>query len=98
MENIPCSLSVGRKVLKKLFKKNAKMTNHFAFRLFQRFDIEDRRSIIREVYALVKAGNYSTLFNSGEESIRMMISNDIAVCVKMSGERLLLKTIFPVGR
>jgi hypothetical protein len=89
----------SQKVLKRLFKGKADVRQHFMIRLFQRFDIVERRSIIRELHYLLKSEMYSALFEPGEENIRVTINNDITMCVKMSpGGRLVLKTIFPTGR
>ena len=89
----------AQKVLKRLFKGKADVKQHFMIRLFQRFDIVERRKIINELYYLVKSGMYPALFDGSEESIRVMINNDITMCVTMSaGGRLVLKTIFPTGR
>lgn len=86
------------KVLKKLYQGEVKVTQHFVIRLFERFDIVARRSILRELHFLIRSGKYPTLFESGKKDTRIEINNN-TLCLSMSaGGRLVLKTIFPTGK
>jgi hypothetical protein len=84
----------GGKALKRLFRKTAEVTHHFNLRLFQRFDVVERRNIVRELHFMLSTGMYPALFEPGQQHARVVLNNRYTLAVTMKGERLVLKTIF----
>jgi hypothetical protein len=82
------------KVLKKLFKKTADVTHHFNLRLFQRFDVVERRNIVRELHFMLSTGMYPALFEQGQEHATVVLNNRYTLAVTMKDNRLVLKTIY----
>ena len=90
---------IGKKqrVLNKLFKRNTgvDISNHFTIRLCQRFDVVQRRHIIRDIYVLLKSG--AALVGETEKRIKVVL-NDATLCVAMNSDTLMLTTVYPTKR
>ena len=92
--HVESGMRTGHNVLQKLFKGRAKITNHFVLRMYQRFTMEQRRVIIRELYELANSGMQQYLLAPGETDNRVIVSNNYVMAVAWQNDKLLLKTIF----
>lgn len=97
-------INKGRKALKRLFRNDLKVTNHFVVRLYQRFSVEERRSIVRELYEIVKSGMAYSLFVPGEIDAAgfrvalVTVGNKHRMALAIQDNQLVIKTIYTPGR
>jgi len=90
-------VSKKARVLRKLFKGKADISNHFTIRLCQRFDVAERRRIIRDIYTLIKSGTYDAVFSETEKGLKAVFEN-VTLCAAMNSDTLMLTTVYPTRR
>ena len=76
------------------FKTQAKFTQHFFIRLFQRYDSEERRDILVEISYLLKSGMYPKMFSKGQKEIVAAINNTSSIACTYEKGRIVIKTIY----
>jgi len=87
-------LSAMNKYVRKTYGKKV-FTDHFLFRVFQRFEPEDRLAIFAELRDLVKGGMYKHLFPKGKTAVDVIVQDKIKVGLMLQPNgKLTIKTAF----
>jgi hypothetical protein len=82
------------KILNALFKKQLRITKHFAIRLYQRFTIEERRIIIRTLYELALSKFRVFACDPDSSDRRVVLCNNAVAPVTLENATLCVISIW----
>ena len=82
------------KYAEKKYRSEAKVSQHFVQRIYQRFTPEVRAHVFAEIHSLITGGMWRNLFGAGQDTVTVLLSNNVAIvmCLDSKNKKLVFKT------